>query len=280
MASRTLALIALPLLLVFAACSGSDSTSTPGTATTAPSGTASATATAAGSATPGGTTTATASASVTDTPTATATTSETPDETPTGPVDTSNGNCNVRVSGDETLEYTGAGGNSAVGTDYWYTDEEMRAILRQLASFGGDLSDEELDKQVEEDMMKDPRFILLLLNCVSEDGTGSISITPSSPSKYADVPFGPKTYVIKAGQGVFGSSDVPGEISILMTLGDASYKVAKDGKLDITKFDNSGITGTFNFGAEEVFPDEGTTAKVITVEGTLDFGCTGPSVCD
>jgi hypothetical protein len=218
--------------------------------------------------------------SPTDTATASNTTTETPAETATEPGDTSNGTCDVRVSGDETLAYHGSGGPSAAGTDYWYTDDEMREILRQLASFGGDLTAEQLDAQVAEDMMKDPRYILFVLSCVSPDGTGSISLLPSSASKYSDVPFAAKEYVIKAGEGSFGGTETPGEFSILMTLGDSSYKVGTDGTLDITKFDNSGIAGTFSFGADEVFPADGTTAKVITVEGSFDFRCTGPSVCE
>ena len=278
---RIIAILAACALLPLAACGGDD-----GTPTSAPrAGTAS---TATSSASPGGTTAP--SDTATGEPSETATAAETgtpppeetvtPEETATAPVDTSKGSCQTKISGDETIEFTGSGGVSAVGTDYWYTEDEMREILRQIASFGEGKTDEQIEQEVEDGMQLDPRFILLLLNCVDPSGSPSISLSPSSGSKYADVPYEARTYVIKAGEGLFGGSETPGEFGVLMTVGETSYRVSVDGEINITKFDGSGIAGTFSFGAEDIFPAEGQTAKVITVEGSFDFACNGQSVCD
>jgi hypothetical protein len=259
------------VLLLVAACGGDDGTSTPAsTSTTAATSTG----------TPGETATGTREADGTGTEEPGGTDTEEPEDTPTEPVDGDDAACNVSVTGDITQEYTGSGGSTAVGTDYWYTEDELRQALRTLAEFGSeDLSEEEIEAQVEEDMQKDPRFILLILNCVASDSSGSVTFSPSSTSKYADVPFEPKSYVIKGGQG-FGGAQNPGEWSALFTLGESSFSVSADGTMNITKFDNSGIAGDFSFPAEEIFAPEGQTVKKVQVEGSFDFDCTGPSVCD
>jgi len=49
-----------------------------------------------------------------------------------------------------------------------------------------------------------------------------------------------------------------------------SYQFAAPGKLEITKVDATGITGTFGF--EAATPDN---SQRVTVKGSFDFGCAG-----
>lgn len=285
---RVLALAAFASALVLlTACGGDDATSTP-----AASKTASATASTAPSTSPTpaeGTPATTATSGATEQPSAEPSeepSSESTDEPSAEPTEVaseepvgSGGGCQGKITGDLTQEFSGPGGSSAVGTDYWYTDDEMREILKQFAGFGGDLTEEQIAAQVEEDMKKDPRLFLLLLNCVASDGSVSLTLSPSGTSKYADVPFEPGSYKI-AGGGILGGSDVPAEFGVLLSVGTGSFSVTDaGGTLDITKFDNSGIAGTFSFPAEEIFAEDGTAQK-ITVEGSFDYECVGQSVCD
>jgi hypothetical protein len=54
--------------------------------------------------------------------------------------------------------------------------------------------------------------------------------------------------------------------------------VSEEGELRITKFDTSGIEGSFSFGAEELF-GEAEDPDQIQVEATFRFDCTGGSKC-
>ena len=127
-------------------------------------------------------------------------------------------------------------------------------------------------------MRKGPRVVLLGLNCSSAERpqAGSISFVPGQGSRYADVPFAPKRYVIPGALG-FGGGVRPGEVGVLVTVKDTAYKAAEPGELNITKFDASGIAGTFRFNAVEVAATG--TPKRITVEGKFDYGCAGGAVC-
>ena len=125
-----------------------------------------------------------------------------------------------------------------------------------------------------DDRVQDPRLFLLILNRVSGSGDAknSLSLFPSNASKYADVPFKPGEYVIPKG-GLLGGSDKPGQFSVLLSPAKTVYEVSEDGKLGITKFDKTGIAGTFSFRGVEGLPSSG-TAKSISVSGKFDFHAT------
>ena len=126
-------------------------------------------------------------------------------------------------------------------------------------------------------MKKDPRVFLLILNCTSSEGGGknSISILPGNDSKYKDVPFQPGEYTIPV-QGALGANKA-GEFGVLLSAGDKSFKVTEAGKLKITKFDKTGIAGTFSYKGQDAFA-EGTPKKV-AVEGKFDFPCAAGDNC-
>lgn len=163
------------------------------------------------------------------------------------------GSCEVKVSGDQTIDYKGPGGPSAAGSDYWF------------------LTDDELDAGTE------PTFFILILNCVSGQGEtkNSVSFLPANGTTYADMPFAPGEYAIPAG-GVLGADGEPGDIAVLLTLGTTTYSVSDAGQLKATRWDKTGIAGSFSFKAEEA---NATPPKKISVEGTFDFRCSGGPNC-
>jgi hypothetical protein len=208
-------------------------------------------------------------------PTASASGAAAPAPAPTGPQDT----CVVHVRGDETLDYTasaaksdrtGNAGKVIAGTDYWMTDDELRSALKTMSGLMSKKSDSDIAAEVEADMKKDPRLVLLLINCANDQG--HLNLMPSGGSHYADVPFGPKKYAIspdpKAGEFtlMFGLIGADGKRT--------SYRPSAPGTLELTKFDKTGIAGTFHFVAQTFGKD-----KTVTVDGTFDYSCRGDSVC-
>jgi len=179
--------------------------------------------------------------------------------------------CEIHVTGSQTVDIIGTkprgaqDGKVSAGSEYWLTDKELRYALATFVRLGGDKpSKEEIERKVDEGMKKDPRLWLLIMNCSTDDGF--LHLTASNSSRSSDIPFGPHTYVIasdpKAGE--FG-----GMFSIAQAK-NASFHLAAPGKLEITKFDATGITGAFGFEAET--HDK---SQRVTVKGSFDFGCVG-----
>jgi hypothetical protein len=185
----------------------------------------------------------------------------------TGPQD----RCEVHVTGAQTVDIVGIkprgrqDGKVSAGTEYWLTDDELRRALATFVRIGGNkLSKDEIDRKVDEGMKKDPRLWLLLVNCSTDDGF--LNLSASNSSRSSDIPFGPHTYVI-------ASDPKAGEFSGMFSIKQGkhtSYHLAAPGKLEITRFDATGITGTFGFEAET----RDKTQRV-TVKGSFDFGCAG-----
>jgi hypothetical protein len=185
----------------------------------------------------------------------------------TGPQD----RCEVHVTGSQTVDIIGTkprggqDGKVSAGSEYWLTDDELRSALATLVRIGGDKpSKEEVDRKVDEAMKEDPRLWLLLMNCSTADGF--LNLSASNSSRSSDIPFGPHTYVI-------ASDPKAGEFGGMFSLEQgkhASYRLAAPGKLEITKFDATGITGTFGFEAETY-----DKSQRVAVKGSFDFGCAG-----
>ena len=191
------------------------------------------------------------------------------------------GSCEVKVTGDLSVTGKGQGGASAVGSDYWLTDDELREGLKLFEKFGNpDLSTAQVEKNVDEKMKNDPRLFILILNCQTSDGDEeiSVSVLPSNESKYRDVPYGPKKYAIAAG-GILGGDPKTGEFGVLLTIGGRSFAVSEAGELNITKWDGSGIAGAFTFAAKEPELLARGTAKAVSVAGAFSYKCTGQRKC-
>ena len=136
--------------------------------------------------------------------------------------------------------------------------------LGTFARLGGDkLSKEAVERKIDEGMKKDPRLWLLIVNCKSEEGF--VNLSASNSSRSSDIPFGPHSYVI-------ASEPKAGEFSAMFSTERGKhtrYHLVAPGKLEITKFDATSLAATFSFEAET-----GDKSHV-TVQGSLDFGCSG-----
>ncbi len=168
-----------------------------------------------------------------------------PAPTPSAPADD---RCEVKVEGDVTATAVHAGGPGAVGTDYWMSKDELHQAVAML---------QKDPAKVEEAMKKDPVFYLLLMNCGG--GDVGLSFFPNMTSKYADVPFAPK-------KSVFGTK--PGDYTALLSLSHKGYMPDPGGTFDVTKFDKTGISGTFAFEATGMSKKDH-----VKVSGTFNYKC-------
>jgi hypothetical protein len=179
--------------------------------------------------------------------------------------------CEVHITGSQTLDVIGTKPRSSpspkmsAGSEYWMTEDELRNALAMMVRIGGDKpSKEALDRKVDEKMKKDPRLWLLVMNCSTDDGF--LSLSASNSSKSADIPFGPHTYVI-------ASDPKAGEFDATFSIKrgkHTSFHLTARGKLEIAKFDATGIAATFGFEAES---RDG--SQHVSVKGSFDFGCAG-----
>lgn len=184
---------------------------------------------------------------------------------------TATGKCSFTTTGDVAITVEGISrksppnGKAMATTDYWMTESQLRMGLETLAGLDSKKSKAEIAAKVDEGMKKDPRFMLLLINCGAE--AGSINLGPHNDSKYADVPMKPAKYAI-------ASPAKEGEFNAMINLrppgGHDSFTVSEPGTLELTKFDLTGIAGTIALKAKSL---DG--KKSIELHGTFDFSCVG-----
>lgn len=182
--------------------------------------------------------------------------------------------CEIAVSGEATASIKAdvsgdaSQGKLAAVTDYWMSDAQLRTALGVTESLGSKATPAERQRKVEEAMKQDPRFMLLVINCITDDG--GLVLSASSPSKYAQVPLKPASYPIVA-DGTKGGEF----LAMFHTGGGAakrvSYRLTEPGKLTLTQFDRKAIAGTFSFKAES----RGKDTKHVTITGSFRYGCRG-----
>jgi hypothetical protein len=164
------------------------------------------------------------------------------------PAESSSGSCKVVVEGAVQLEDTAPGGQAAISTDYWLSEENLRSVVTYL---------EKDPAKIDAAMKADPRFMTLLINC---KGTrSSISFVAEKDSRYADIPFKPRKYQLGTGK--------PGSFKPLVLIDRNAYRT-KGGTLDVTRFDDTGLAATFQFKATDIASD-----NQVTVRGTIDLAC-------
>jgi hypothetical protein len=181
-------------------------------------------------------------------------------------IDPTKGSCEIDIDGDVHAKVVSPGGPQAVGTDYWLTPEELDQAVEMMV--GMLVKDKEKAAlEIEKAKKTEPRIMLLLLNCA--DQQIKLTLSPSVGAKYKDVPFGPGKYAIT-------SQGSPTAFGAMFSIGHKYYRVDGSGTLDITRFDTSGITATFEFPAQNT---DRTTQAVsrVTVKGKLDFPCPSTS---
>jgi len=196
-----------------------------------------------------------------------------PKATTAKPSKSSAGGCEVKVTGDVSLTFKSAAGSGSAGSEYWFGKDELRGAFTEIAKVLDPKSASEVEKAAKQ--ASDDPWMLLILNC--DGAEGGISLFPGVRSGYGDIPFGPKSYTIASG-GLFGGGAKAGEFTALVTLGDDLYGLDEPGELKVTKFDKSGVAGTFSLKAGERFTF-GASPKKVTLQGTFDFPCDGGSVC-
>ncbi|MEO8846406.1 MAG: hypothetical protein ABI591_18840 [Kofleriaceae bacterium] len=180
------------------------------------------------------------------------------------------GKCTFTVTGDFTLTVDAVAtksppnGKAMATADYWQTDDQIRSALQMISNLGKKSKDE-VTAEVDAAMKKDPKFMLLLINCGAD--AGSLNFGPGKDSKYADFPFKAGSYPIAVGNGKAGELGVM--INLRPPTGHESFQVSEPGSMNITKFDATGITGTFTFKAKSHHD------KSIEVTGSFDYPCVG-----
>jgi hypothetical protein len=183
--------------------------------------------------------------------------------------------CEITVTGDATAAIKADAprdvkqGKLTASTDYWLSEAQLHMAVETMQSLGKKQSPADKQRKLDEAMKKDPRFMLLLINCLSDDG--GLILSASEASKYADMPMKPASYAIVP-------TDHPkaGELTAMFHLGGGAakretYVVTAPGKLTLTQFDRKAIAGTFTFKAEQ----RGKPPKHITVTGSFNYRCSG-----
>ena len=170
------------------------------------------------------------------------------------------GDCAVQISGD--LEYQIVGGSTpeSASSDYWLSDDQLRAALE----FGGNGTDADLDAALDNGQMV---TVLLQIACGDMSELGVLLSTAGGTTRSA-VPFGPGNYDLVG--GLF--SDQPGITGALTVPGDQLFGISA-GDLVIDRFDEHGVAGRFEFEAEERFVPDGSTPRVLLIEGEFDLPC-------
>jgi hypothetical protein len=180
--------------------------------------------------------------------------------------------CEIAVTGDTTLTIKAESaspqqGKLAASTDYWMSEEQIRFALSAMTGIASKLSQAELDKKVDAKMKADPRFMLLMINCMAPEG--GVILGASSSSKYADVPYKPGTFRIAKDDAKAG------QFTIMMHLSPGGayerWGLSEPGTLVLGQFDGKGIAGTFTLKAETRKPP----VKHATFVGTFHYACLG-----
>lgn len=164
------------------------------------------------------------------------------------------GSCEVTFEGTQNRKFITAGGQSALGADYFMNEEEIR---KALSMFGSETA------KVEARMKADPRLYIFVANC--SGGGLNLNFGAGAKSKYADIPFGPGKYRIGNNKG---------EVSMLgsMDAYKTMFRAEPGGKFEIQSFDGKGMKATFEFQATGDFKG--------TVKGKIDYRCAhDTSVC-
>ena len=181
--------------------------------------------------------------------------------------------CEIAVTGDSSatiradMPLAAAKGKLAAVTDYWLSDSELRTGVGVFVGLDGKLSRADKERKIDEQMKKDPRFMLFILNCLTDEG-GAI-FSASGPSKYANFPFKPSSHPISPGGARAG------DVTVMFHISPGGkrerFSVKEPGKLVLTQFDKKGIAGTFSFKGES----GGKTGKHVDVSGKFSYACSG-----
>jgi len=161
------------------------------------------------------------------------------------------GSCHVSVTGDVNAEWTSPGGYSSVGYGPW-TPTQPGVTMP---------------------MAMDETFFIL--NCQG-DGENYVGFGPRVDQS---IPMQPATYVIEAGDNVFGASEA-GIMTVLIGLDgtDTNWGPSEAGEIVITEFDATHIAGTFRLTVTDVLASIGGTPSKGTAVITGEFNYANPNL--
>jgi len=185
--------------------------------------------------------------------------------------------CELTISGESSASIKAdapatiaSRGKLGLLTDYWLSDAEIRTGVGVFAGIDIKESKADKDRKIDAAMKKDPRFMLFVLNCLTDEG-GAI-FSAALPSKYADFPMKQAAHAI-----VDRSAAKAGDVIVLFQLSPGGkrerYAAKGPGKLVLTQLDKKGVAGTFSFKAEAR-----DRPKHIDVAGKFSYACSG-SAC-
>lgn len=169
------------------------------------------------------------------------------------------GTCEVTISGGVTATIKSGGGGAAVNSEYWLSDSERL----QLAVAVGQVEATVQAKMAAREFVLYP----LILNC--GDSKTNVQFLASA-SRQEQFPFGPGKYAIAAGDPEAAVQD--GEFAVSVLVNGAAFR-SNGGQFEVTRFDRSGVAGTFRLEIEGA--GEGGTARSGTVVGRFEMSCTG-----
>jgi hypothetical protein len=176
--------------------------------------------------------------------------------------DLSKGSCELSIEGDVQTKVVAPANAQPVGTDYWMTPEQIDQAVEMMVNMM--VKDKaKAAAEIAKAKLNEPRIMLLIVNC---DGDKvHLTFSPGIGSKYKDVPYGPGKYPIAA-------TPRNNEFGVMFSVERKFFKPTEGGSIEITRFDNTGLTASFEFPAENVDKLSKAITKV-TVKGKLDYPC-------
>lgn len=178
------------------------------------------------------------------------------------------GQCTVTVTGDLDLELSYDQSIYSMGSDYWTSEEDLRATVETLGEDIAGGSYDELTARGE------PVVTFLSLSCQDPNNLvqGALA-THNNATRRPDMPMGPGVYPISGGLGDAAEGQPGSIIAGFATDDDALWgTVDNSGSLEITKWDMSAIEGSFQFDAEEGLVE---SPRMIHVLVEFSFLCSG-----
>jgi hypothetical protein len=147
-------------------------------------------------------------------------------------------------------------------SDYWASESDLRRVIgARVAVFA---TDDEAQQKLAQAMASDPRQRILRLSCLTDQG--GVTLMTSDRSRYHDVPFGPGRYRISTADMAAAAA---GEfVAQTVRTGRLDYYKSQGGELELTRFDPTGVSGSFALTAVAA-----PGAPVLTVNGRFAFPC-------
>jgi len=185
------------------------------------------------------------------------------------------GHCAVTISGDVNAIVTSDETEASISTDFWETEQALRDRVAIVANEAESPMTAPLDRMTTDMLERNPKYNPMFILC-GRNGV-IVTLTPSLATRYEDLVFGPRQYMIA---GDLGETEAPAAGTFVATVTmptqppDQVFRLWQPGAIEITRFDLTGLTGRFWFAAAVVAPREA-IGRRIKVVGEFAFNCVG-----